>query len=63
MFRRVTRMFYFKGCNKCHGDLYLEEDLYGSFFKCLQCGRIVDLEMPEPGTDEGQISQAAKLAA
>lgn len=37
-------MIYFKGCTKCRWDQYLEEDTYGSFFKCLQCGRIVDVE-------------------
>ena len=56
-------MIYFKGCNKCHGDLYLKEDMYGSFFQCLQCGRIVEVKVPEPGSDKEMISQAAKLAA
>jgi DNA-directed RNA polymerase subunit M/transcription elongation factor TFIIS len=37
-------MYYFKACNKCQGDLYLASDSYGSFLKCLQCGRITELE-------------------
>ena len=47
--QRVTRMFYFKGCSKCQGDMVLDEDLYGTFLKCLQCGRQVDVEAQEPG--------------
>ena len=30
-------MFWFKGCPKCHGDLYSETDVYGSYVACLQC--------------------------
>ncbi len=32
-------MFWFKGCPKCHGDLYSDSDLYGSYVACLQCSR------------------------
>ena len=56
-------MFYFKACPKCHGDLYLEKDAYGKFNKCFQCGRIVDLEIQEPGYDETLAEMAAKVAA
>ncbi len=35
---------YFKACLKCGGDMYLDWDAYGAFQKCLQCGRMVDLE-------------------
>ena len=42
-------MFYFKGCKKCKGDLYLQDDLYGAFYKCMQCGRITDVLIREPG--------------
>ena len=47
--QRVTRMFYFKGCSECQGDMVLDEDLYGTFLKCLRCGRQVDVEAREPG--------------
>ena len=30
-------MFWFKGCPKCHGDLYGNSDVYGSYVACLQC--------------------------
>jgi len=28
----------FRGCNRCVGDLYVEDDLGGSELVCLQCG-------------------------
>ena len=40
--------FYFKACPKCQGDLYLEQDAYGAFRQCLQCGRIVELAATVP---------------
>ncbi len=30
-------MFWFKTCPKCHGDLYSDSDVYGSYVACLQC--------------------------
>ena len=35
-------MFILKGCGKCKGDLIPQEDMYGSYLKCLQCGRITE---------------------
>ncbi len=32
-------MFWFKGCPKCHEDLYRDTDVYGSYVACLQCSR------------------------
>jgi hypothetical protein len=37
-------MFYFKSCTKCQGDQSLEQDSYGSFLKCLQCGKLVEVD-------------------
>ncbi len=48
-------MYYFKACDKCKGDLYLDRDSYGSFLKCLQCGRLIDVE--------ARVSGVVKLAA
>ena len=56
-------MIYFKGCAKCQGDMVLDEDLYGSYFKCLQCGRQVDMEVQEPGLNKETVKEVAKLAA
>jgi len=30
-------MYWLKSCRKCQGDLYKNEDSYGSFISCLQC--------------------------
>ena len=35
-------MFILNGCGKCKGDLVPQEDMYGSYLKCLQCGRITE---------------------
>ena len=32
-------MFKLRGCPKCHGDLYVGEDIYGTYLSCVQCGR------------------------
>ena len=56
-------MIYFKGCAKCQGDMILEEDFYGSFNKCLQCGRQVDVEVQELGFSKETVREAAELAA
>ena len=31
-------MFSFKACPRCTGDLYHDEDRYGSYTSCIQCG-------------------------
>lgn len=56
-------MYYFKGCPKCKGDLYEEEDFYGSYFKCLQCGVIIDIETREMGAAKKIAAAKEKLAA
>jgi len=36
-------MFYLiksKGCQHCGGDLFLEQDEYGIYVSCLQCGTV-----------------------
>ena len=52
--------FYFKACLKCRGDMCQERDVYGAFRKCLQCGRIFELESPQPG---GEKVESGRLAA
>ena len=27
-----------KACKRCHGDLSVEADVYGTYIQCLQCG-------------------------
>ena len=31
-------MFWFKACPKCHGDLASDQDPYGRYVSCIQCG-------------------------
>ncbi len=40
---RNHQMMYLKACTKCSGDLTLEEDSYGAFLKCLQCGKFTEV--------------------
>ncbi|MDA1128715.1 MAG: hypothetical protein O2913_08460 [Chloroflexi bacterium] len=39
---------YPKGCTKCSGDLTPEKDVYGTYIKCMQCGKITNdtIEFP-----------------
>ena len=39
-----------KACPKCHGDLYLNKDMYGKYLSCLQCGYMKDV--PEEAEKE-----------
>lgn len=41
-------MMYLRACLRCQGDVLLDRDTYGAFFKCLQCGFSRDI----PGPDE-----------
>lgn len=34
-------------CKRCHGNLAVEQDEYGSYLCCIQCGA-VETEKPEP---------------
>lgn len=40
-------MLFFKACPKCHGDMYVDRDVYGTFIECLQCGLLRDVERKE----------------
>jgi len=31
-------MMWLKSCPRCHGDLVLDSDYYGSYVSCIQCG-------------------------
>ena len=39
-------MIKFKVCPRCNGDLYLNEDIFGKYLNCLQCGYMKDEEAP-----------------
>jgi hypothetical protein len=36
-------MIWLKQCPRCQGDLVLDQDHYGSFKTCVQCGYLRDL--------------------
>ncbi len=36
-------MFWFKQCPRCCGDLFIDQDQYGSFVTCMQCGLSKDV--------------------
>ncbi len=38
-------MSFFGACQKCHGDLFIDQDQYGTFLECLQCGSLRDLQL------------------
>ena len=40
-------MIKFKLCPRCRGDLYLGEDIFGTYYSCLQCGYLRDVEQPK----------------
>ena len=37
-------MVHFKLCLRCSGDVILKQDTYGSFYQCLHCGNIMELD-------------------
>ena len=54
------KVFYFKGCPRCKGDVYVEKDSFGTYRKCIQCGRMQELELRRPGANQ---RKGNKLAA
>ena len=41
--RNVMAMqFWLKSCPRCHGDLVLEQDRWGRYRVCIQCGHLED---------------------
>ena len=52
------KVFYFKECPRCKGDVYVEKDSYGTYRKCLQCGRTQDLVL-RPGVSRRKDSKLA----
>jgi hypothetical protein len=48
-----------KACPRCKGDLYLDSDAYGTYRKCLQCGRSLELEARRTANAETGIDKLA----
>lgn len=34
-----------KACPRCHGDLSLETDRWGTYWGCLQCGHHIEIQI------------------
>ena len=52
-------MFKLRGCPKCHGDLYLGEDMYGTFLSCVQCGRYFAVAEKPAGDEAHDVAAPA----
>ena len=37
-------MFWLKSCSRCEGDLYMDDDTYGTYISCVQCSRYLTEE-------------------
>ena len=51
-------MIYFNACPKCHGDLVLNQDGYGAFVSCLQCGFMRDIDVTPASAKNRAVSRA-----
>ena len=56
-------MIYFNACPKCHGDLTMGQDSYGSFVSCLQCGFMRDIETKPVAGAKAPVGGKAPVAA
>ena len=41
-------MMRLKGCPRCHGDMVLEEDIWGQHWSCFACGCSVEIVNGKP---------------
>ncbi len=56
-------MFWFKCCPKCHGDLYSDSDVYGSYVACLQCSHYLsEAEEARLGSSEARLEDAEPVS-
>ncbi len=64
-------MFWLKACPKCHGDLHMESDSYGSYITCLRCSHYLtneedaqlNLSSPEVAVLPALIEKMEQVAA
>lgn len=53
-------MYWLKGCPRCNGDLQGEEDRFGRYLACIQCGyhtQCVAAAQVSAGLQEGLCNQ------
>ena len=56
-------MYLLKGCSRCKGDLCPQEDMYGAYLRCLQCGRITEQATLVSGVSANRTRTSRKQAA
>ena len=56
-------MVWLKACPRCKGDLFLDEDHYGKFKSCAQCGYMRDLVAGSQGPVQAPRLATASEAA
>lgn len=49
-------MIYLKACKKCNGDMVLCNDIYGAYLSCIQCGRILEVQIKQK-TEKKELKQ------
>ena len=50
-------MLFFKSCPRCKGDIHVNQDIYGRYKECLQCGFMEDVQT----ADEALAAAVAKV--
>ncbi len=50
-------MLFFKSCPRCKGDIHFNQDIYGRYKECLQCGFMEDVQT----ADEALAAAVAKV--
>ena len=50
--REIVKMWRLRGCPRCKGDLFVEQDVYGWHEECLHCSYLRDLDLIEAGMPE-----------
>jgi len=55
--------FWYKSCPRCRGDMALEQDKWGSYRVCIQCGYAQDIPTPAGTLPEPAAPARVKPAA
>jgi hypothetical protein len=56
-------MIWHKGCPRCHGDVWVESDIYGDYVTCVQCGMLGEVGFLHLEPDHAKGGRASALAA
>ena len=58
----VKQVLYLKACPRCKGDVHTNRDMYGHYGECLQCGYMVDIDLPN-GALSARLPRTSEKAA